>query len=116
MTYVVVELGVGNGDEVGSMRDVEKTVVEVLVAGDAVVRELSKSTCQFRSPWHVFVAIEAVGSTHIHVVHPDLGRLLDLNQVLALGRVLELHVANNDVAGTLDAEATTSETCRKLLA
>ena len=50
------------------------------------------------------------------MVNPDLGRLLDLNQILALGGVLELHVANDDVVGPLDAETTTSETYQTLSA
>ena len=38
--YVVVELGVGHGDKVTGVRNVQEAVVEVLVAGDAVVGEL----------------------------------------------------------------------------
>jgi len=37
MTYVVVKFGVRDGDEVGSMSNVKKAIVKILVASDAVV-------------------------------------------------------------------------------
>lgn len=40
------------------------------------------------------------------MVNPDVRRVLDLDKILALGRVMEVQVLKNHVRHLLDAEAT----------
>lgn len=82
---VVGELGPADGDEVGAALGVAETVVVVLVAGDALGREVA-------------------------VVDPDVGGALNVNQILALGRVAHLEIAEDDVGHVLHAETATDET------
>lgn len=82
---VIGELGPADGDEVGGALDIEETVVEVLVTGDALGGEVT-------------------------VVDPDIGGALNVDEVLALRGVVHLEVADDDVLDCLEAEATTSET------
>lgn len=39
------------------------------------------------------------------MVDPDIARVLDLDEILALGRVVEVQVLDNHVGCLLDAEA-----------
>lgn len=76
---VVVEVGVGDGDPVRGVGDVEEAVEEVLVLGE-VGRELT-------------------------VVNPDVSGLLDANGITVLSNnVLDGKVANNDVLLLVDVE------------
>lgn len=76
---VVVEEGVGHGDPVGAVGDVEQTVVVVL-AGRHVGREVA-------------------------VVNPDVGGGLNANGIAIVGLdLLDGQVANNDVLDVLDVE------------
>lgn len=76
---VVVEVGVGDGDPVRGVGDVEEAVEEVLVLGE-VGRELT-------------------------VVNPDVGGLLDTNGItVGSNNVLDGKVANNDVLLLVDVE------------
>ncbi|KAK5634864.1 hypothetical protein RRF57_010577 [Xylaria bambusicola] len=43
---------------------------------------------------------------YIAVVNPDLGGILNLNEVFALGRVMEVKVLENDIRCPLDSETT----------
>lgn len=62
------------------MREVNKTIIEVLVARSS--------------------------SRKITVVDPDIGRLLDRNGITVVGLDLgNLHVANDDVLLSIDGEA-----------
>lgn len=58
----------------------------------------------------VLVASEAVGG-QIKMVHPNLSSDVERNQVVALRRVVQLQVAEDDVGNFLEDEATTSQTC-----
>lgn len=66
------------------MGDVKLAVKVILVACDAIVLELV-------------------------VVDPDVDGLVKSQRVLALGRVAEMQVANNNVVDSPDADTTTSE-------
>lgn len=80
LTYMVMEVGVRDGHPVSSMREVNKTIIEVLVARSS--------------------------SRKITVVDPDIGRLLDRNGITVVGLDLgNLHVANDDVLLSIDGEA-----------
>lgn len=81
---VVVEEGVGDGDEVGGVGDVEETIVEVL-------------------------AVVLVGG-EIAVVDPDVLGSLDADGVTAAGLdVLDDQVADNDVGLLVDVQTDTVE-------
>lgn len=82
---VVGELGPADGDKVGASLGVAETVVEVLVTGDALGREVA-------------------------VVDPDVGGALNVDQILTLGRVAHLEVTEDDVGHVLHAETTADET------
>ena len=80
LTYMVMEIGERDGHPVSSMREVNKTIIEVLVARSS--------------------------SRKITVVDPDIGRLLDRNGITVVGLDLgNLHVANDDVLLSIDGEA-----------
>lgn len=79
-TYMVMEVGVRDGHPVSSMREVNKTIIEVLVARSS--------------------------SRKITVVDPDIGRLLDRDGITVVSLNLgNLHVANDDVLLAIDGEA-----------
>lgn len=82
---MVVELVPGEGQRVGAVLGVEQTVVGVLVTGDSNGRE-------------------------VVVVDPDPGRLIDIDEVLALGGAEELDVADDDVVSLADLESTVGDT------
>lgn len=67
------------------MSDVQKTIIVVLVAGDTLTRQVT-------------------------VINPDFGGVLDLDEILALGWVVHLEIAEDDVGLFFDAKATSSET------
>lgn len=89
LTYVVMEVGVRDGHPVSSMREVNKTIIEVLVARPS--------------------------SRKITVVDPDISRLLNGDGVTVVSLDLgNLHVANDDVLLPIDGEADALKSCRVL--
>lgn len=66
------------------MRNIQQPVVVILFARDAVGGEIA-------------------------VVDPDVGRVLELDQVLGLGGVVEVEVAQDDVGLLLDAETSVGQ-------
>lgn len=68
------------------MGDIQETIVEVLVASEAVGRQ-------------------------IQVINPDLGGLVESNQIVTLGGVVQLQVSENDVGSLLNSKATTGQAC-----
>lgn len=80
VTYVVVEVGVGDGDPVSGVRDVEEAVKVVLASAQV--------------------------SRQVAVVDPDIGGLIDSNGIAIVGKDLgNLEVAEDDVALSADVEA-----------
>lgn len=70
------------------MRNIEQPVIVILVARDPVGGEVA-------------------------VIDPDVGRVLDLDQVFALGRVVEVEVAQDHVGLLLDAEPPVGQACEE---
>ena len=70
---VVAELAPADSDKVRGALDIQKAVEMVFVAGNALGR-------------------------HVAVVDPDLGGLLEADDVLALWRVMELQIPNDNIA------------------
>lgn len=68
------------------MGDIQETIVEVLVAS------------------------EAVGG-QIQVINPDLGGVVESNQIVTLRGVVQLQVAENDIGSLLNSKATTGQAC-----
>jgi hypothetical protein len=85
-TYVVVEVAPGHSDEVRSTLNVEHTIIVVLVAGQTVVGKVT-------------------------VVNPDVSRLFNINEILALGRLLEAQVADDDIGDAAKSKTASNETC-----
>lgn len=80
LTYMVMEVSVRDGHPISSMREVNKTIIEVLVASSS--------------------------SRKITVIDPDIGRLLNSDGITVVGLDLRnLHVANDDVLLAIDGEA-----------
>lgn len=67
------------------MCNIEKPVVVVFITGQAISREVT-------------------------VVDPDIGRVLQLDQVLRFRRVMEIQVSKDDIRLFLDTETTVGET------
>lgn len=81
---MIMEISVGNGHIVGSMRQVDKSIVLILV--------------------HVSVSRE------IDVVYPDIGRFLNGNTIPIFSQYLaDLQVSDNDVLLSVDCEADAGE-------
>lgn len=80
VTYVVVEVGVGDGNPVSSVGDVEEAVKVVLASAQV--------------------------SRKVAVVDPDIGGLVDSDGITVFGKDLgNLEVAEDDVALTADVES-----------
>lgn len=82
---VIVELGPRDGHIVTGVCDVQQTIVGVLVASET-------------------------DSGEVAVVDPDVGRDLQLDQILALGSNRELQVLQDNIGLLLDSEPTVGET------
>lgn len=83
-THVVMHVCVGDGDKVGSMRQVHQTIVKVLV----------------------YVAV----ARQVAVVNPDVGGQLDSDGITVVGlNLADLHVAHNDVFLAIDGKANTRQ-------
>lgn len=83
---VVVELVVGEGQEVRSTLGIEEAVIEILLA-----------------------KLKAVGG-EVAVIDDNIGRRLDIDQVLALGRVVQDKILDDDVLDILKTETAVLET------
>lgn len=83
-TYVVVELGPGDGDKVRGPLHVKEAVVVILASDNAVVGEVA-------------------------VVNPDLGGLLELDEVAAVVGGLHADVADDDVVVPPNSQAGVGE-------
>lgn len=80
ITYVVVEVGVGDGNPISSVGDVEEAVKVVLASAQV--------------------------SGKVAVVDPDIGGLVDSDGITVFGKDLgNLEVAEDDVALTADVES-----------
>lgn len=82
---MIVELIPGEGERISAVFGIEKSIVLVLVASNTDTGE-------------------------VIVINPDLGGLVDINQVLALRCAVELEIADNDVVGLADLESTIRQT------
>jgi hypothetical protein len=85
LTDMVMELGPRYSNVIAGMGDVKEAIIVVLVPCEADGRQIT-------------------------VVNPDLGSEVESNQIGALGGVVQLQVAYNDIANFLDAEATIGQT------
>lgn len=89
LTYVVVEVGVGDSHPVSTVGDVKKTI-EVILSAAEVARKVA-------------------------VVDPDVGRLIDTNSITVAGiNLANLQVAQDDVLLATDVDADTGEGCLRL--
>lgn len=80
-----MELVPGEGQRVSAVLSVKETIISVLVSSDADGGE-------------------------VVVINPNTGGLINVDKVLALGRPVELDVADDDVVSLADLEATVGDT------
>lgn len=85
-TYMVVEVAPGHSDEIRSTLDVEHTIIVVFVACQTVVGKVT-------------------------VVNPDVSRFLNINEILALRRLLEAQVADDDIGDAAKSKTAANESC-----
>lgn len=85
LTDMVMELVPRYSNVIAGMGDVKEAIIVVLVPCEADSRQIT-------------------------VINPDLGGEVERNKIGALGGVVQLQVAYNDVANFLDAEATIGQT------
>ena len=84
LAHMVVELVPRNSHIITCMRDIQKTIIVILIACETLRREVT-------------------------VVNPHFSRPGKRDEVLALRWIMKLQVADDNVAGVLDAEATISQ-------
>lgn len=80
-----MELCPRNSDHITCMRDIQQPIVVVFVAYNTFTGQIA-------------------------VINPDLGRELNLNQIIAFLRIMELEIAKNDIGLFLDTEAASGKT------
>jgi len=82
---MIVELCPRNSNHVAGMSDIQQTIVEVFVSNDSIARQVA-------------------------MINPDLSRKLDLDEIIALLRIVQLEVAKNNIGLRLDTETASSQT------